>query len=141
MKLLFCILSFSLLSFPGHTQHSIDRVGICKGMGDVVRLVKSGRSAGIADTQNEGVAIISQISQHARHNLQPAIDNFISHTEALSADWTGTLYAHACIMKYDDNLPKVSLMTRFIVHRCDVERPDIHCAQRVYQNLPEGGII
>ncbi len=141
MKLLPGILSLCLLSLPGYAQHRIDRVAMCQGMGDAVRLVQAGREAGVDDSENEGIAVISRISQHARHDLQPAINTFISNTDALPANWTGTLYTHACIMNYDGNDATVSLMATFIKLRCDVDTPDIHCAQEVYQNLPDGGII
>ncbi len=141
MKWQCCAIALSLLSFSGHAQQRIDRIAVCQGMGDAVRLIQSEREAGVDDADNKGLAVISRISEHARRDLQPTIDTFISHTHSLTAEWTGILYTHACIMSYDNNDATVSLMATFIPLRCDIASPDIHCAQEVYQNLPDGGII
>lgn len=141
MTLRLCIVCLCLLPFSGYSQQRLNRIALCQGMGDAVSLVQAGREAGLNDSENQGVAVISRISQHAQQDLQPAIDAFISHSDALPADWTGTLYTHACIMNYDNHAATVSLMATFITLRCDIALPDIHCAQEVYENLPDGGRI
>ncbi|WP_218309541.1 hypothetical protein [Alteromonas antoniana] len=141
MKWQLCIVLLSVLSFSGYAQQRIDRIAICQGMGEAVSLIQAEREAGVDDSDNKGLAVISRISEHARRDLRPAIDAFISHTHTLTAEWTGTLYTHACIMNYDSNDATVSLMVTFIPLRCDIASADIHCAQEVYQNLPDGGII
>lgn len=141
MKPGLCLVLLSLLSFSGYAQQRLDRIALCQGMGEAVSLVQAGREAGVDDSDNKGVAVISRISEHARHDLQPAINSFIRHSHALPAAWTGTLYTHACIMNYDSDEATVSLMATFIARRCNLTSPDIHCAQDVYKNLPDGGII